>query len=227
MLKSTDRQFQFQRDVVFTNDQNSVRVNFAIKDMTDTELSGATADVLLYMRDGSFYQVSSPSVTKDGATFRYTLKGNEGKHRGVVKAQLVVKLSSSRHLASRKCEFEIDTGLDNIVATEVMISDWTTLTKEAREFIDEIKANEVIRIDSEETRKSSESERISQEEDRASAEVTRGQQEQSRVDAEALRTERFQDMQLTQNLDDGKAYKTTLEIFSGMPRLKLEEVSNG
>lgn len=145
LLKSTDRQFQFQRDVVFTNDRNSVRVIFNIKDMTASELSGATAQVLLYMRDGSFYQIPNSDVTKDGTSFKYVLKGNEGKHRGVVKAQLVVMFTGGSELASRKCEFEIDTGLDNVVATEVMIQDWTTLTREAREFIAEMKENETQR----------------------------------------------------------------------------------
>ena len=253
LLKSTERQFQFQRDVVFTNDRNSVRVIFNIKDMTTSELSRATAQVLLYMRDGSFYQIPNGDVQKSGSQFSYVLKGNEGKHRGVVKAQLIVMFAGNRDLASRKCEFEIDTGLDNIVATEVMIKDWTTLLKEANQYIDDFveneatrqqiyeqaeaarqsefdmnestrQSNENARLSAEEGRASAENLRVDNENERLSAEESRAEQEQSRVDAEALRVEQFQDMQLTQNLDNGKAYKTTLEISGGMPRLKLEEV---
>lgn len=213
LLKSTDRQFQFERDVVFTNDRNSVRVIFNIKDMTTSDLSGATAQVILYMHDGSFYQIPNGDVIKDGTSFKYVLKGNEGKHRGVVKAQLVVMFTGDSDLASRKCEFEIDTGLDNVVAAEVMIKDWTTLLREARDYIEEYKQNEAARIQSfnqtqteratqfseaqserqaaydqvEEVREQSENERVSNEEERVSKEQERVDNENERISNEANR----------------------------------------
>lgn len=223
-LKSTDRHMVMQKPVVYTNDRNAVRLNFDIKDMEERELTSASAEVLLYMRDGSFFQISD--VTRTGTTFSYVLKENQGKHSGTAQTQLVVKIGSSEP-ATPLFEFVIQAGLDGKVATEVMIQDWTTLTREAREFIAEMKANEDIRVGGEETRKSAESERISNEEGRVTAEETRVNQEEARVSAEVLRMEQFQDMQLTQDLDTGKSYKTTLEIFNGMPRLKLEEVTHG
>lgn len=199
LLKSTDRQFQFERDVVFTNDRNSVRVIFNIKDMTTSDLSGATAQVQLYMHDGSFYQIPNGDVIKDGTSFKYVLKGNEGKHRGVVKAQLVVMFSGDSDLASRKCEFEIDTGLDDVVATEVMIKDWTTLLKEARDYIDDFVDAEAARQStfnqSQQTRQTtfnqSESSRQQTFEDNES---TRQANETERVSNEEIRQALYEDL---------------------------------
>lgn len=140
-MLSTDRQLSFQREVAYTNDVNSVRLSFNIKDLDD--LASYTPNVLLYMRDGSFYQITD-GIAKTGTTVSYTLKGNEGKHNGVVRVQLVL-IDGDKDLASAKHEFRIETGLDNVVATEVMIQDWTTLVKEAREYIDEFYANETQR----------------------------------------------------------------------------------
>lgn len=249
-LKSTDRHMIMQKPVVYTNDRNAVRLNFDIKDMEERELTSASAEVLLYMRDGSFFQISD--VTRTGTTFSYVLKENQGKHSGTAQTQLVVKIGSSEP-ATPLFEFVIQAGLDGKVATEVMIQDWTTLTKQAQDYIDDFveneatrqqiyeqaeaarqsefdtnestrQSNENARLSAEEGRVSAENLRVDNENERVSAEESRVEQEQSRVDAESLREEQFQDMQLTQNLDSGKVYKTTLEISGGMPRLKLEEV---
>lgn len=221
-LKSTERQMQFNRDFALTSDQNSVRIIFNIKDLQENELIGATAGILISMQDGSFYKVPTDEIVKEGTSYKYVLKRNEGKHPGDVRTQLLVQFSDDVTLSSRLCEFRIDTALDNIVATEVMIHDWTTLLKEANQYIDDFVENE--RLSAEEGRVSAEVIRSDNENERASAEETRVEQEQFRVDAESLRMEQFREMQVTQNLDDGKSYKTTLEISGGMPRLKLEEV---
>lgn len=252
-LKATQAQVSFKRDTAYTNDRKSVQVYFNIK---DTDISGMGAQVLLYMRDGSFYQQTEDTGVASGSDFvKYTLKDNEGKHSGVVQTQLIV-IDGDKEIASQKFEFNIKAGLDKVVATEVMITDWTTLTREAREYIEEMRANETQRqsdfdnaqadrqsvfvthedarqtnennrIENEETREESEDNRFINEEGRIVNENTRIQQEEARVDAESLRMEQFREMQVTQNLDDGKSYKTTLEIKDGMPRLKLEEVTNG
>ena len=212
-MLSTDRQLSFQHEVAYTNDVNSVQLSFVIKDLVD--LTAYTPNVLLYMLDGSFYQITT-DIAKTGTTVSYTLKGNEGKHNGLVRVQLIL-ISGTTELASAKHEFRIETGLDTVVATEVMIQDWTTLTRDARDFLAEMRTNET-------QRQSSESERIANEGGRITAEDARVSQEQSRVSAEGLRVQQFQDMQLTQDLDTNKSYKTTLEIYNGLPRLKLEEV---
>lgn len=219
-MLSTDRQLSFQREVAYTNDVNSVQLSFDIKDLDD--LAAYTPNVLLYMRDGSFYQITD-GITKTGTTVSYTLKGNEGKHNGVVRVQLVL-IDGDKDLASAKHEFRIETGLDNVVATEVMIQDWTTLVKEARDFLDAVKDVEAARVQAESNRVDAESSRVTAETARETAETTRKEQETSRVNAETARVELFQDMQLTQDLDTNKSYKTTLEIYNGRPRLKLEEV---
>ena len=144
-LLSTSTQRQFARERVYTNDFNSVQIDFNIVDMSEADLTGATAQVLLFMMDGSFFQNGSADVTLTGTTFSYLLKENEGNHAGIARVQLVVTTADSKEYASQKLEFEIITGLETAVATEVMIQDWTTLTREARDYIDVFTAAEVER----------------------------------------------------------------------------------
>jgi len=136
-LKSTSLQRQFVREKAMTNDLNSVDINYKISDMTDEDLTDATAQVLLYMQDGSFFQVPNEKITLTGTTFTYALEEAPGNHAGIVRTQVVVKTSDLKEYASQKLEFEIISGLETQVATEVMIQDWTTLTREARAYIDE------------------------------------------------------------------------------------------
>lgn len=142
-MLSTDRQLTFQRETAYTNDVNSVQLSFDIKDLDD--LTAYTPNVLLYMRDGSFYQITEQTlITKSGTTVSYTLKDNEGKHNGLVKAQLLL-VDGTTELASAKHEFRIEAGLDTVVDTEVMIQDWSTITAEAEAYIDDFVAAEADR----------------------------------------------------------------------------------
>ncbi|SDJ67693.1 BppU family phage baseplate upper protein [Alkalibacterium thalassium] len=150
-LTSTDRLITMKRPLVYTNDINSAQLIFDVKDMAESDLSGASAEVLLYMRDGSFYQVTD--VTRNGTEFSYVLKDNEGKHSGTAQAQLIVTVGQ-RELATPKFEFVIESGLDGKVATEVMIHDWTTLTSEAQRYIDDFVAAEADRQTTFETNES-------------------------------------------------------------------------
>lgn len=222
-MLSTDRYMALQRPTVYTNDVKSVEITFKVLDIED--LSPYSPQVLLYMRDGSFYQITE-DVTISEQRVSYTLRGNQGKHSGIAQAQLVL-VSGDKELASPKCEFRIVTGLDNVVATEVMIQDWTTLLREAREYLAEMEADEAVRQSNEDERKLSETTRVSNEEERQTNEGLREVAETSRESEEQNRIELFQDMQLTHNLDNGKSYKTNLEIKDGRPRLKLEEVTHG
>lgn len=143
-LRSTKIKRNITRPVVYTNDLRSAEFQFQIIDMQPGELTGATATTLLYMRDGSFFQNPKEDVILAGTTFSYLLKENEGNHAGVSQIQLVVKIGDAE-FASQLFDFEVINGLDSKVAQEIMIHDWTTLTREARAYIDEFTANEILR----------------------------------------------------------------------------------
>ena len=135
--------------VVYTNDLRSAEFQFKITDMDASDLLTATAKTMLYMRDGSFFQNPSTDVSRVGNVFSYLLKENEGNHAGIAKIQLVVYfnegLANEQNFPTQLYEFEIINGLETKVAQEVMIYDWTTLTREARAYIDEFAANEILR----------------------------------------------------------------------------------
>ena len=143
-LKSTERQWVQKIPEVYTNDLHSVSLQFRITDCTDTELTGSTAIVLLKMRDGSFFQRPSVDVTRTLNVFSYTLKENEGNHDGLAEIQLVVTIAG-KEFGSQKYNFKVISGLDSEIAREIMIYDWSTLTAEARAYIDQFTADEVLR----------------------------------------------------------------------------------
>ena len=143
-LKSTERQWVQKIPEVYTNDLGSVSIKFNITDCTDTELTGSSAIVLLKMRDGSFFQGPSVDVERTLNVFSYTLKENEGNHDGLAEIQLIVTISG-KEFATQKYQFKVNSGLDSEVAREIMIYDWTTLTAEARAYIDQFTADEMVR----------------------------------------------------------------------------------
>ena len=156
-LRSTKVVDVYQREKVFTNDKETVELNFTVTDMTSEDLTTATAEVLLYMKDGSFFQVTD--VTKTDNVFTYVMSDTQGKHPGLAKTQLVVTIGTKKY-ASQLFEFFVNAGLDGIVANEVMIQDWTTLTTEARAFIDQAELDEAQRIANENERIAAENQRI-------------------------------------------------------------------
>ncbi|SFB90952.1 hypothetical protein SAMN04488102_101370 [Alkalibacterium subtropicum] len=142
-LTSTKRHSQFTLPTAYTNDLDVIEFQFNILD--DIDLTGATANVILFMKDGSFFQNDETSgVTIEGKTVKYTMKENEGNHSGTSEVQLVVLLDG-QHYASPKYKFRIENGLETDVAVEIMIQTWSTLTKEARDYIDEFHDNEAVR----------------------------------------------------------------------------------
>lgn len=144
-LRAVRTKVEFSRPpVVYTNDLRSAEFQFEITDMNVTDLSTATATTLLYMRDGSFFQNPKEDVGLVGTTFSYTLKENEGNHAGIAKIQLIVTIGEAEY-ATQLYEFEIINGLESKVAQEVMIYDWTTLTRDARAYIDQFIADELLR----------------------------------------------------------------------------------
>ena len=214
-LLSTETALQVKVPVVYTNDLNSVEFVFNILDMTAEQLEGATATTLLYMRDGSFFQNSD--VNLNGNTFTYLLKENEGNHVGLAKIQLVVNIpeTSEQNYPTQLFNFEVVAGLETKVAksaVEVMIHDWTTLTREARSYIDQFVADEATRqqqfddaqtartniftqSETERTTSFEEAEELRQqkETERQEAESKRIEAEQLRVEAEGTRQSEFED----------------------------------
>lgn len=207
--------------VAYTNDRKSAEFVFNILDL---DLTNATAEVILYMRDGSFFQnKKEDGVAVEGSSVTYTMKENEGNHSGVSKAQVVIFLNDSDY-SSPKVKFKIENGLEQEVAVEAMIQDWNTIKKDAREFAEKAKAAEGLRVQAEKSRKEAETSRVNAESARVTAETSRVDAEASRVTAESNRETLFSDMQITHDLDTGKNYKMNLEVYKGLPRLKLEEV---
>lgn len=147
LIKSTKQTKQFDIPKFYTNDLNSVVFQFVVSDLTVEEQEVATAITMIYMRDGSFFQNPPTDVEKIGNSFSYTLKENEGNHAGIAKIQLVVTIPGTPAVdyASQLYEFDIVNGLETKVAQEVMIYDWTTLTRDARAYIDTFVANETTR----------------------------------------------------------------------------------
>ena len=143
-LKSTERQWVQKIPEIYTNDLHSVSLQFRISDCTDTELTGSTAIVLLKMRDGSFFQGPSPDVGRTLNVFSYNLKENEGNHDGLAEIQLIVTIDA-KEFATQKYNFKVIAGLDSEVAREIMIYEWSTLTAEARAYIDQFTADELLR----------------------------------------------------------------------------------
>ncbi|WP_373779853.1 BppU family phage baseplate upper protein [Jeotgalibaca porci] len=140
-MKSTKTVWQIETPRCYTGDENTVTFDFNITDLEAADLVGVIPNVYLYMRDGSFFQNGpADGVEITGTTVNYTMKGKEGKHSGIAKAQLVLvwddEVNPPEKLTSQMYAFEVVSGLENKVAVEVMIQDWTTLTREARTFID-------------------------------------------------------------------------------------------
>lgn len=148
-MKSTKTVWQMDIPRANTGDENTVTFAFNITDLDSAELTGATPNVNLYMRDGSFFQCRpEEGVELNGQRVTYTMRENEGKHNGKAKAELVLIWPGTnpiQKLTSQQYAFEIANGLDTVVAVEVVIQDWTTLTRDARAYIDEFAANEILR----------------------------------------------------------------------------------
>lgn len=216
---STTRDFILQK--AYTNDLSSVQLIFELQDCTEAELTGATANILLYMRDGSFFQ---DTAVITGNTVTHLLTEAQGNHSGIAKAQVTVTLGELIY-ASPIREFEIISGLETAVAVEIMIKDWTMLTAEARAFIDAAEAAEALRVSAETGRANAESARVTAESSRVTAENIRITNEAARVTGYAQMDARITDQSKTvQDLDSGRNYSAVLEVLDGQPRLKITEV---
>ena len=129
--------------VCYTNDKLSCQLVFEISDCTEAELTGLTASIMIFMKDGSFFQ-DSAVIDAPGKKITYVMLENQVAHAGDARASLVLT-AGSKGWGGPDRNFTIISDLGQRVATEVMIKDWTMLTAEARAYLDEFAANEVTR----------------------------------------------------------------------------------
>ena len=148
-IKATKKVWQMDIPECYTSDENTATFNFNITDLEEADLVNVIPNVYLYMHDGSFFQngpVDGVDIT--GTKINYTMKGNEGKHSGIAKTQLVLIWENGavpvKKLTSQLYEFKVVNGLETKVAVEVMIQDWTTLTAEAQVYLDQMAEKHAI-----------------------------------------------------------------------------------
>lgn len=167
-LKEINPIRSFDCPKAYTNDLNSVEFQFTLTDMSEAELVGATANVVLYMRDKSFFQnTPATGVTLTGNIVKYVMKENEGNHAGIAQVQVeIVYIDPAKILSSKKYNFEIVNGLEMEVAVEVIIEDWSSLVAGAEEYIAAAESAEAIRIQSEIDRVAAENIRLANDIDR-------------------------------------------------------------
>ena len=148
-LLSTNKRREFYIPEIYTNDLYSTEFQFNVLDVPVSDLAGATATVLLNMRDGSFF--NNTDVIRSGNVFKYILKENEGNHFGIAKIQLVVDVGGKEY-ATPIYNFAVMQGLDDKKANEVVINDLNSETRKAindlktqfQQVIDETTGKDVI-----------------------------------------------------------------------------------
>ena len=133
-LLSTNKRREFYIPEIYTNDLYSTEFQFNVLDVPVSDLAGATATVLLNMRDGSFF--NNTDVIRSGNVFKYILKENEGNHFGIAEVQLVVVIGGKDY-ATPIYNFAVMQGLDDKKANEVVIND---LNSETRKEIAKLKS---------------------------------------------------------------------------------------
>lgn len=179
-LKSTEHPHRYPNDTVYTNDRESVQFVFTLTDFQSTELSSATAKIYLFMKNGSMYQEDA-TVVPSSRQINYTMQGNQGKHYGQNRVQIEL-IIGGRTYASPVYYYTINPGLETQVAQEVMIKDWTTLTAQARAWLDDAETDE-------EARKLAEQGRVLAEGQREVAEAGRVSDFSSKADLAYVDTE--------------------------------------
>lgn len=168
----------FPAQVCYTNDKLTAQLVFEISDCTKAELAGLTASIMIFMKDGSFFQ-DSAVIDAPNKRITYVMLENQIAHAGDARASLVLT-GGSQGWGGPDRNFTVISDLGQRVATEVMIKDWTMLTAEARAYLDTAQAAEAARV-------SAENVRIANEAARVTAESTRVTAEQARKDAEVIR----------------------------------------
>jgi hypothetical protein len=148
------------------------------------------------------------TAVKDGDGFKIELKNQVFAVPGVVVCTLVLNGASGEKLADRQFKILVSRSMEDgaiISKDERGILDWAfEFANSTAPYLEDIRAEE---------------------EARELAEDTRVQAEQLRATGyEGMKNEISELSQNVKNLDSGKNYRATLELFDGKPRLKLEEV---
>ncbi|UUM12466.1 phage baseplate upper protein [Clostridiaceae bacterium HFYG-1003] len=143
-VKSSEKLMRdFPAQVCYTNDKLTAQLVFEISDCTEAELAGLTASIMIFMKDGSFFQ-DSAVIDAPNKKITYVMLENQVAHAGDARASLVLT-GGSQGWGGPDRNFTVISDLGQRVATEVMIKDWTMLTAEARAYLDEFAANEITR----------------------------------------------------------------------------------
>lgn len=124
---------------VYTNDTNSVELEFNITDVAPGYLPsvGANAMLYIYMADGSFFVKYAQHLKLDQNRFYYVMTPEEVKRSGMTKVQLII-LIGEMEIASPLFDFKIVNGLVKYPIRPVEIRDWDALTMEARMFVEDL-----------------------------------------------------------------------------------------
>ena len=116
--------------VVYTGDESSVKVNFAVTDEPD--LLDATAEVYLFFGDSS--KIVKP-MTLTGLVFSYTLTGTQNDHAGIVRADIIITKGGAKYTRAGN-KFRIDTSLEaNAVLVEYAVDTLDTVVGDAEEWL--------------------------------------------------------------------------------------------
>lgn len=143
-VKSSEKLMRdFPAKVCYTNDKLTAQLVFEISDCTEAELAGLTASIMIFMKDGSFFQ-DSAVIDAPNKKITYVMLENQVAHAGDARASLALT-GGSKGWGGPDRNFTVISDLGQRVATEVMIKDWTMLTAEARAYLDDAQAAEAAR----------------------------------------------------------------------------------
>ena len=130
-MYGTEPVVQSTYSVVYTGDESSINLRFAVTDEPDLE--GATAIVHLKFADSSHIERILELLTE--SVFSYTLKGTENKHSGVVRADIIITKGDAKFTRAGH-KFKIDTSLDaSVPLIEYAVDTLDTLVDGAEEWL--------------------------------------------------------------------------------------------
>nr|WP_319217339.1 hypothetical protein [uncultured Trichococcus sp.] len=129
-MYGTEAISQSAYQVVYTGDESSVRINFAVMDEPD--LADVTATVHLYFADSHHIE---RSLTLEELVFSYTLEGSENDHAGVVRADIFIKKGGATY-AKAGYKFKINTSLEaSPPLVEIAVQTLDTLVEGTEEWL--------------------------------------------------------------------------------------------
>ena len=89
-VKSSEKLMRdFPAQVCYTNDKLTAQLVFEISDCTEAELTGLTASIMIFMKDGSFFQ-DAAVIDAPNKKITYIMLENQIAHAGDARASLVL-----------------------------------------------------------------------------------------------------------------------------------------